>query len=160
MSTIPAFGAFIDAVIADPTLSKSDAGDIIATFGAGISGQEARDYLEAVAAGYETIGVINNPTYAALRNEIAAEGNPTSTAMYAALEPTVTNLPETFPISTGIRKQYLRGERDQVDANIVTMQGFKVGAARQVKEALGLGIDSLRGYKEQVVNELKAMENV
>ena len=160
MSTIPAFGAFIDAVIADPTLSKSDAGDIIATFGAGISGQEARDYLEAVAQGYETIGVINNPTYAALRNEIAAEGNPTSTAMYAALEPTVINLPETFPISTGIRKQYLREERDQVDGNIVTMQGFKVGQPHQVKEALGLGIDSLRGYKEQVVNELKAMGDV
>jgi hypothetical protein len=160
MSTIPAFEAFIDAVIADPSLTKGDAGDIIASFGAGISGPESRDYLDAVAAGYETIGVLNNPTYAALKNEIVNEGKPTSMAMYAALESTVNALPETVPINDGIRITYLRDERDQVDANIVTMVGFRVGQPRQIKEALNLGIDSLRGYKEQVVAELKVLNDV
>jgi len=160
MSTVPAFEAFVDAAIADPTLSKGDAADLITPFGANISGPEARAWLDAIAVGYETIGVLNNGTYSAMRNEIVAEGKTVSMALFAALAATINLLPETFPISEGIQILYLREERDQIDGNIVTMQGLKVGQNRQVREALQLGVDQLRGYKESVKDQLKGIGDV
>jgi uncharacterized coiled-coil DUF342 family protein len=44
----------------------------------------------------------------------------------------------------------LRAERDEINTSITTMQGFKTGATRQVKDALGQGIENLRGHKEQI----------
>jgi len=81
-------------------------------------------------------------------------------ALFAALAATINLLPETFPISEGIQILYLREERDQIDGNIVTMQGLKVGQNRQVREALQLGVDQLRGYKESVKDQLKGIGDV
>lgn len=160
MSTVPAFEAFIDGAIADPGLTKSDAGDLITPFGVGISGLEARDWLDAIAVQYESIGTINNPTYSALRNEIVNEGKATSMALFTALEVATNLLPETRPIHNGVMKVHWRSERDQINDNIVTLRGFKAGQNRQVKEALELGVDKLVEYKEQVLSLLKGLGDV
>lgn len=152
-----AWAAGIDAVIADNTLNRGGFADAIRTVATLSNNGETTDWIDAIAVAFEGIGIINNPTYSALRNEIVNEGAVVARGQFDALSTLVNGLPETAPINLGLRKVDLRAERDEVDVSITTMVAFKVGQTRQVKDALQLGIDRLREYKQSVKDELKGI---
>lgn len=155
-----AWKAGIDAIIADNTLNRGGFADAIRTVATISSNAEVIDWIDEIAIGWETIGIINNPTYNSLRAEIINEGATVAQAQFESLQTLVNALPSTLIINADLRKQDLRAERDQIDANIVTLVDLKDGENRQVKEAINLGINHLRQYKEQVRDELKAIGDV
>ncbi len=150
-----AYQAGVDAVIADNTLNQNGFEDAVRTVATGISNAEADAWVTAIYTEYERIGIINNPTYGNLRNEIINEGAATARALFEALSVSINAFPESASVNADIRKIELRTERDEVDANITILQGLKTGQPRQVKDALNIGINELRGFKQRVIDELR-----
>jgi len=155
-----AWQAGIDAAIADNSISKGDFADAIRTVAVLSSNAEVTTWIDEIAIGWEGVGIINNPTFSSLRNEIVNEGALVARAQFEALLTLVNALPSTLPINADLEKVELRAERDQVDGNIVTLQDLKVGQNRQVKEAINLGINNLREYKESIRDRLRGLGDV
>lgn len=159
-TNVDAYRAGVDAVIADNTLNQNGFENAVKTVATGINNAEADAWVTAIYTEYERLGVINNPTYGNLRNEIINEGAATSMALFEALGGSINALPESAPVNADIRKIELRAERDEVDANITILQGFRTGQPRQVKDAISLGINELRGFKQRVIDELRNLQGV
>lgn len=155
MTTInEAWQAGVDAVVADNTLNKGDFADAIRTvITSNFSNAEATDWIDAVATEVNRVGVINNPTYANLRGHIIDDAV-AHKALFDSLS-TIGQLPETQPAVPALELIGLRIERDEINTSITTMQGFKTGATRQVKDVLTQGIDNLQGHKEEIRNRIK-----
>lgn len=150
-----AFMAGVDAAILDNTLNRGGFADAVRTVATiNVSDAEAKAWIDAIATEYERLGIINNATYGALRSEVISEGATVARALFEALATTINAMPEDSPINFSVRKTDLRAERDEVDGNITTLQGLKTGQPKQVKEAIDLGINELRGHKERVKTEL------
>jgi len=161
MSTISdVWKAGIDAVIADNTINRQGFVDAMQTvITQGLSNQEGNDYVDAVAAEYNRLGSINNPTYSSLRGDIVSRGDVASLAFYESLT-TVAQLPESKPVENALELQLLREDRDNIDAAIdrcnVLIAAEPAGpVGRLVKEVLRHGKDNLRGHKEEVRNQIK-----
>ena len=155
-----AWQAGIDAVIADNTTSKGDFADAVRTVATINSNAEVTVWIDEIAMAWNGVGIINNPTYSSLRNEIINEGAVVARAQFEALLTLVNSLPSSLPINADMLKLELREERDQVDGNIVTLQGLKAGQNKQVRDAINLGIDQLREYKQGVITRLKGIGDV
>lgn len=144
-----AWQAGIDAVVADNTLSKGDFADAMRTvITSNFNNAQATDLIDAVAVEFNRVGVTNNPTYGNLRGNII-DDPVAHRALFDSLS-TIGQLPEVKPAEDALELIRLRAARDEVNLSIVTMQGFKTGATRQVKDALNQGIQDLRQHKEQV----------
>ncbi len=150
------YEAGVDAVIADNTISRGDFSTAMRTVATtGVTLVEANAFMDALATFFNAIGLINNPTYNNLRGEIINEGKVTALAQFDALASPISLLPETTPLNTGIALMDLRTERDEVQTSVDRMVVLKGTESRQVKDALNLGIDQLRGYKEDLRTQIQ-----
>ena len=128
----------------------------------GLSNAEGNAFVDAVAAEYANLGIINNPTYNNLRGEIISEGADTAKALYNALGVTINALPEIDPVLEAAQLMTFREDRDNIndaidrcDALIAAEPPGTVG--RLVKEVLRDGKQKLREYKEQVRAEIQKL---
>lgn len=154
-STVDAFQAGIDG--SHSAFTKGEFADAIRTVvNSGYSDAEAKDWIDVIAVEYNRLGVINNGTYASLRSKINSD-KAVATELFTALQANLIQLPETRLVTEALKLSDLRVERDDVNDSIDTVQAFKTGATRQVKDALQLGIDQLRGYKESVRDQIRAI---
>ena len=152
-----AFRAGIDAVVADNGLNRGGFADAIRTIlTQRFSNAEATAWIDAIAAAYEAVGIINNPTYNNLRGAIinAADADEAE-ALFNALGASITTLPETRPAIDAAEIIDLRDERDNIDAAITRcdtlISGEPAGTVgRLVKEVLRNGKDLLREQKRAV----------
>lgn len=140
-----AFAAVIDAWIADPALTRADAGAVVEGFGPTMTGGNARQWLDAVAVLYESLGVINNATYSSMRNSAIADGDVKAKALFDALFVPVGELLETEPVADAILIQSNIDGLATIDSNILLLQGFKTGGVnQQLDDALQDGVRYLR----------------
>lgn len=162
MTTInDAYQAGIDAVVADNSLNRGGFADAVRTvltqrFGAG----EARDWIDAIAAEFNRLGLINNATYPNLRSNII-DDPVAHRALFDALG-TIGQLPETQPALESAQLIDLREERDNVDAAIDRCQALidaePAGVVgRLVKDVLRAGKDQLRGFKQQLRDQIQSI---
>lgn len=156
MNTIKeAFEAVIDAIIANNALTRAEAGDVVETFGPTMSGAAARNWLDAIAVLYQSLGIINNGTYSALRNEIVNEGATVAKSLFGALLTPVTELAETADVATAILEQERTTALGTIDANIALVQAQKTGGANeQLDDAYDQAIFWLEQLKIQLEFEL------
>ena len=141
-----AWAAGVDAVLADNTLNRGGFVDALQTvITARFNNGEGNAFTDAIAAEYARLGVINNPTYNNLRAEIIREGRDTALALFDALAVTIN----------AARVIELRTERDEVNTSIARLQDLRTGESRQVREAINLGVEQLRVYREQLRDELR-----
>lgn len=153
-----AYMAGVDAVLLDNTLNRGGFADAIRTVATiNVSDAEAKAWIDAIATDYERLGIINNPTYSSLRGEIINEGATTARDLFEALSVTINALAESAPINFSVHKSDLRAERDEVDANITILAGLKTSQPKQVRDAINIGMDELRGYKQRVIDELQSL---
>jgi hypothetical protein len=160
-TTADAYQAGIDAVIADNTLNRGGFADALQTvLTARFTQAEATTWIDAIAAEYARLGVINNPTYNNLRGEIITEGSVTSRAMFEALAVTLNALDESVPAIQSAALLDLRDERDNInaaidrcDALIAAEPGGTVG--RLVKDVLRIGKGELRQHKQQLRDQIQ-----
>jgi len=158
MTTIrQAFEAGIDAVIADNGIDKGGFADAIRkVIDRAYTGGEAKAWIDAIAAEYVRVGQTTNDQYSGLRSKIVSDGKALALIRFDALTLSIDELPETIATRLAIELIDLRAERDEADANIDILQKLKDGQPRQVREAVQLGIDQLRGYKQSVRDQIKA----
>lgn len=159
MTTInDAYQAGIDAVLADNTLNRGGFADAIRTVVVqALSDAEAKAFIDALAVEYNRVGQINNPTYSNLRGSIISDGAALALARFDALGLVVNQMIEATVVSVAVELIDLRAERDEADANIDILQALKTGQPRQVREAINIGIDQLRGHKQQVRDRIQAI---
>lgn len=159
MTTInDAYEAGIDAVLADNTLNRGGFADAIRTVvHTAYSDAEAKAWIDQLAAEYQRVGQINNGTYGQLRGLIIDDGKALALARFDALIQSVNGLTESATINTAIELIDLRAERDEADANIDILQALKSGQPRQVREAINIGIDQLRGHKQMTRDRIQAI---
>ena len=156
-----AWQAGIDAVIADNTLNRGGFVDAMQTvITTGLSNAEGNAYVDAVAAEFNRLGIINNPTYNNLRGEIIGEGAVTARAIYDALAVSLNALPEAEPVIQAGRLQELRSDRDNVNDAITRVQEIidnePAGPLRRlVREAIRPGKDLLRQHKQALRDEIR-----
>lgn len=154
---VEAYGAGVDAIIADNGTSRAAFVVILRTYSDNVSTTEWEDWVDSVATFYFSLNLSNNSNYNQLRNRIIDDGADVSKALFTALLVGVNSLPETLVVSNGIELQTLRAERDEVDTSITTMQGFRAGQTEQVIEALNIGIEYLRAAKQALRNQIEAI---
>jgi len=157
-----AYRAGIDAVVLDNALNRGGFADAIRTvLTAQFSNADATGWIDAIAALYESVGIINNPTYNNLRGSIInAESADEAEGLFSALSASISQLPETAPAVTSAQLIDLRDERDNIDAAITRCQdiidaepGGTLG--RLVKEVLRNGKDLLREEKRAVREQIQ-----
>lgn len=149
MTINDAFLAMAAAMVADPALTRGDAGDIIEGFGPTMTGAEARQWIDAVAVAYESLGIINNGTYAALRNEIVNEGTTVALNLFDALLNRINALPESSPVNVAILTESNAQAKAAIPANIAALEGFK-GVNDQRDAALDVAINALNELNFQL----------
>lgn len=155
-TTADAIEAGIDAVIADNTLNKGGFADAIRTvIDQSYTNTEATDWIDALALEYNRTGQINGTNYSSFRSKIISDGKDLALVRYQALEHSISLLAETRNASEAIELIDLRAERDEVDANIDILVALKAGQPKQVKDAIQLGVDQLRGYKREVREQIQ-----
>lgn len=164
MTTITdAYSAGIDAVIADNTLNRGGFADAIRTvLTANFSNAEATTWIDALAAEYNRLGLINNPTYNNFRSGIINAGKPTALDLWTALLGTLSGLAESVPAIASAQLVTLRDERDNVDAAIdrfdvliAAEPGGTVG--RLVKDEMRDSKQRLRDRKQDIRNAIQAI---
>lgn len=161
MATIgEAYQAGIDAVVADNTLNRSGFVDALQTvITSNLSNAEGNDYVDAVAAEFQRLGIINNPTYNNLRNNIISD--PTlHRALYDALAVTLNALPAAEPVIQAATLTQLREDRDNADAAITRCDDLIAAepsgaVGRLVKEVLRDGKRLIRERKQAVRDEIQ-----
>lgn len=86
--------------------SQDEATDILQTFtggGSGLIDDATGDaWWVAIATEYDALGIINQPTYVQLRNEINQAGDPTGNDLFAALMAKLLPLPETRTVAAAM----------------------------------------------------------
>lgn len=157
---IEAWQAGVDAVVADNTLNRGGFTTAMRTvITDGLSNAEGNAYVDAVAAEFNRLGIINNPTYNNLRSNIIAD--PVAhMELYLALGASVTNLPEAEPVIESARLTELRDERDNINAAIDRCDDLIAAepagtVGRLVKEVLRVGKQQLRQHKEALRDEIR-----
>lgn len=158
-TTTEAWQAGIDAVVADGTLTRGAFADAIRTvLTANFSNAEATAWIDAVAAEFNRLGQINNPTYNNLRGNIIADAV-VHRALYDALA-TLGQLAEIKPAELSAELIELRDERDNADAAIdrldVLIDDEPAGPTRKlVRDVLRQGKDQLRQHKQDLRNRIQ-----
>lgn len=161
MATIEeAYQAGIDAVVADNGLNRGGFVDALQTvITDNFSNAEGNAWVDALAAEFNRLGIINNPTYNNLRSNIIADPV-VHRALYDALAVTINALPETNPVLQAAELTRLRDDRDNADAAIdrcqVLIDAEPAGTVgRLVKEVLRDGKRLLREYKQQLRDQIQ-----
>ncbi len=157
-----AFRAGIDAVIVDNTLNRGGFTTAVRTvLTARFTQAEGNAWVDAIAAEYNRLGLINNPTYNNLRGSIInATDADEAEALFSALAVSIGALPETAPASESAQLIDLRDERDNINGAIdrcdVLIAAEPAGTVgRLVKEVLREGKRLLRQQKEQVRDAIR-----
>ena len=155
-----AYQAGIDAVVADNTLNRGGFVDAMQTvITDNLSNAEGNAYVDAVAAEFNRLGIINNPTYNNLRGNIIADPA-VHTSLYAALAVSLNALPEAQPVIDAAELTKLRDERDNVDAAITRCDDLIAAepagtVGRLVKEVLRNGKRELRSHKQSLRDAIR-----
>jgi hypothetical protein len=155
-----AWQAGIDAVVADSTINRGGFVDALQTvITDGLSNQEGNAYVDAVAAEFNRLGIINNPTYNNLRNNISSDPV-LHRSIYDALLASLNALPEAEAVLESLALTNFRDDRDNVndaidrlDVLIAAEPGGTVG--RLVKEILRDGKRGLREYKQRLRDSIQ-----
>ena len=152
-----AYQAGLDVLAANTSAKKGAFADGIRTVvNGGYSDADAKEWIDAIAAEYFRLGITGAATYSSLRSHINSKPA-IARLLYDALQVSLGFLPETHEVNRALTLSDLRAERDEVNTSIDSMTGFKPGATRQVKDALNLGIDQLRGHKETVRDQIRSI---
>lgn len=159
MNITEAFNDIIDAIIANGSLAKSAARDILIAVAPDLRNQEASGWIDAVAVMYADLGIINNGTWASLRNEISNEGAVTAKKLFNALGIEVGSLVETQTILVELLRRSLRDQRDLIPVNIASLEGFKTGE-EQLDTALDLAINALHQREQAIRDELRGLPEI
>ncbi len=157
-----AYQAGIDAVVADNTLNRAGFVDAMQTvITAGLSNAEGNAYVDALAAEFQRLGQINNPTYNNLRGNIIADPV-LHRELYDALAVALNALPEAAPVITAASLTTLRDERDNADAAITRLDDLIAAepsgtVGRLVKEIFRNGKQLLRQHKETLRDQIRGI---
>jgi hypothetical protein len=144
-----AFEAMADAVILDNALTRSEAGDVIEAFGPTMPGAAARNWIDAIAVLYESLGIINNATWASLRGEIINEGVVKTMALFNAMASGINALPESQPVNAAIALQSNEDIKATIPANIAIIEGNKTGGTnQQLDDAYDIAIAALNALDQ------------
>ncbi len=157
-----AFRAGIDAIVADNALTGNAFNDALRTvLTDNFSNTEAGDWRDAIAAVYESVGLINNATYNNLRGSIInAASADEAEALFVALGASISQLPETAPAVAAARLVDLRDERDSVQGSLdrldVLIAAEPPGTVgRLVKAIFRNGKDLLRVEQASIREQIK-----
>jgi hypothetical protein len=148
-----AYQAGIDAVVADNALTRGGFIDAIQVVVAGIDNAEGGDWVDAIAAEFARLGIINNPTFNNLRGNIIDDAV-AHRELFDVLS-TLGRMAETQVIDSHVELMTLREDRDNtndaLDRLDVLITNEPAGPARkQVREILRNGKDLLRGERELI----------
>ena len=159
-TTSDAWQAGIDAVVADNTLNRAGFVDALQTvLVRRFSNQDGNDWVDAVAARFAGLNIINNPTFNNLRGHII-DDPVAHRDLFDSLAATINALPETQPAIESARLIELRDERDNIDGAITRCDDLIAAeppgtVGRLVKDVLRGGKQELRGQKERLRDEIR-----
>ncbi len=154
---IDAWQAGDDAVVADNGLTKNEFTLAVRTvLTSNFSPTVAGEWVDAVAAEFERLELINNPTWNNLRGNIISDAV-AHMALFEALA-TVAQLPETEPAIRSATLLSLRATRDVIDASIDRLDVIIAAESDPlVKEAVRIGKRATQEEKQRIRDEIQAI---
>jgi hypothetical protein len=155
-----AYQAGIDAVVADNALTRGGFIDAIQIVVAGIDNTEGGDWVDAIAAEFARLGIINNPTFNNLRGNIIDDAV-AHRELFDVLS-ILGRMAETQVIDTHVELMTLREDRDNtndaLDRLDILIAAEPAGPTRKlVVDVLRDGKNSLRGNKEQIRQRIRQL---
>ena len=127
------------------------------------SNAEGNDYVDAVAAEFNRLGLINNPTYNNLRSNIIADPV-VHKNLYDALAVSLNALTEFVAVIEAINLTNFRDDRDEINAALARIDILIDGESaspptvrRLVREVLRNGKDFLQQYREELRERIKGI---
>jgi hypothetical protein len=151
-----AYADFVDAVIANPTLTAAEAVAPIIAAGPTLDQPTVLTWFTALAAGYNAIGVLAGSTLIDLRDEIVSEGAPVSKNLFNALGERVNELPETTPVRNEIRRKDLQDKLALVPGYATAFEAAKTGEPIFDTSVNG-ALLTLETQNQNMQNELAAL---
>ena len=161
-TTRDAFEAALDAIILDNGLNQNGFENAIqSVLTANFNNAEADAYVTAIVAEYFRLG-INTATYSNFRNSLLNAGKVASLALWDALNPTISGLPEASPAEQSAFLISLRDERDNIDAaidrfNVLIAAEPNGTVGRLVKDEMRAAKVRLRERKQAVRDAIQAI---
>ena len=163
MTTVAeAYGAAVDAVIADNTLNRAGFVDALQTvLTQGVSNAEGNAFVDALATLYNTLNQINNPTYNNLRGDIVDDGADVAKQKFAAFASSINQIPEVEPLIVAANLIDLRADRDNINNALDRLDVLRDAepngtVGRLVKQVLQQGKAQLREYRQQVRDAIQS----
>jgi len=155
-----AYQAGIDAVVADNALTRGGFIDEIQATIDGIDNTEGGAWVDAIAAEFNRLGIINNPTYSSLRGNIVAD--PVAHAELFDTLSTLGRMAETHVVDLHAELMTLRGDRDEtnnaLDRLDILIAAEPAGPTRKlVVDVLRQGKNSLRGNKAEIRQRIQQL---
>jgi len=154
-----ALDELIDWLIANSNAAKSEA---ITHFKLSTTSttSEVADFLDALATFYFDVDIINNGTYASLRNHLAGSDPVKAKRLVDLIYRALIKLPEIKLVARDTEVFGQRARRQQINADLVILREYKASLpdviaptgdeVRTVREALNLSIEHLLQEKETI----------
>ncbi len=118
--------ALIDAIIADPTLTRAAAVTFLRDRTVGIDQAEAVLYYETLAVNYIAIGVLSGAaTYNNWRDGIVAQGEASSKALVQHIHRQLMEHAIMGTVNRALKKQWRDDSLTELDAEIVHLEGIQ-----------------------------------
>jgi hypothetical protein len=145
----------IDAIVASPGMTKAQAINVIQLATNDITNEQAATWLDDIAQVWETIGVINNPTWSAWRNEIEKEGADAPKALVVLAAVKLHELPQLADVNDALQFKKQEDTLAELIQGIQTARAFRDKQTDDViVETLNRGINSLRNQRDGLKGRL------
>ena len=151
---------WVDFVIATPTATRAESVDHLQLV-ANITNVEGNDWFDALAVLLDSIGSINNPAYASMRNDVINSGDVISKNLFDAVFGKIRELPETSTISFAIKNFERQRRLAEINVDLTQVRAYRdalpappaitdPGEERAVRKALTDGVQALREEKQAI----------
>ncbi len=155
MTTITqAYGAWAIAVNNPPAPDIDEATDILQQFAPTLSDADGNAWWDAVAATYESLGIINQPTYTQLRNEVNQAGAVAATDLFDALISRINSMPESVPVNAALQAGDTAAELAAIPDNIIAIEALKIGGVFVSDQQFDAALDQALIYLQALEVQL------
>jgi len=135
----------VDAVILNPAMTGGEANDALRNVTNGISNAEASAWYDDLQIIYQGVGLINNATWPAFRNQIVNDGDVAAKNMASMAAKTIEGTLSMSDVNLALRNKNTEDELDAIKADIITVRAAKNSETDPaIKTALIVGLNALK----------------
>ena len=132
-------------------LSLDNAVNLLIVDAPSLNPRDGQNWFTAIAGLYNRFGIIDEPTYASLANDVVGDGAKPASDLFAALENSVINLSATPPVVQALEIKQFDDDSAQIPVEIARLEGLRDAETDPVlKRSYQAGIDERKSRQREI----------